>query len=86
MKTCGYFWPQGFLTPFDTMIAESDRMTLEATRLLDKAWKAGLVDAENPFDEQLEQKWIAQRLFHATSLRYAAAMSGPDYATFKVGW
>lgn len=82
----GTSWSGGFLAQFDTTIAEADRMTLEATRLMDKAWKTGLADATNPFDEQLEQKWIAQWLFYATSLRYAAAMSGPDYATFKYGW
>ena len=37
------------------------------------------------FDEANEQKWIREWLFYANSVRYAAAMSGPDYATFKNG-
>lgn len=39
-----------------------------------------------PDDEVVEQKWIAQWLVYANSVRYASAMSGPDYATFKNGW
>ena len=38
------------------------------------------------FDEANEQKWIREWLFYANSVRYAAAISGPDYATFKNGW
>ncbi len=86
-RSChGATWAEGFLAQLDTTIRESDAMTLEATLLLDKAWKEGLVDPKNPFDEALEQEWIEQWLFYATSLRYAAAMSGPDYASFKYGW
>ena len=38
------------------------------------------------FDEAIEQKWIEQWLFYANSVRYASAMAGPDYASFKNGW
>ena len=50
------------------------------------AWEAGLADPANPFDEGIEQKWILQWLFYSNSIRYASAMSGPDYAAFKNGW
>jgi hypothetical protein len=46
----------------------------------------GLADPTNPFDESIEHKWIEQWLFYANSIRYAAAMSGPDYNAFKNGW
>ena len=86
-RSChGTTWATGFLDQLDTTVAETNAMTLEATKLLDKAWKAGLVDPANPFDEALEQQWIAHWLFYATSVRYGAAMAGPDYSTFKYGW
>jgi hydroxylamine dehydrogenase len=50
------------------------------------AWKAKQADPSNPFDEYLEREWVESWLFYANSIRYAAAMSGPDYATFKYGW
>jgi hypothetical protein len=62
-------------------------MTLAATRLLEEAWEHGLADDSNPFDEAIEQKWIAQWLFYGNSVRYASAMTGAqDYTTFKYGW
>jgi mono/diheme cytochrome c family protein len=86
-RSChGTTWAQGFFADLDTTIAESDRMTREATALLERGWASHRADPANPFDEPLEHQWIAQWLFYATSLRYAAAMSGPDYATFKYGW
>jgi hypothetical protein len=45
-----------------------------------------VADKSNPFDEEIEQKWIKQWLVFANSVRYASAMSGPDYAAFKNGW
>ena len=64
----------------------TDDMVLKATQHLQKAWDAGLADAENPFDEHIERLWIEQWLFYANSARYGSAMSGADYATFKNGW
>jgi hypothetical protein len=61
-------------------------MVLTATRLMLEAWDDGLADKTNPFDEFLEKKWVLQWLFYANSVRYASAMSGPDYAAFKNGW
>ena len=79
-------WTDGYFAKFDTTLVESDKMVLAATNLLVSAWNKGLADQSNPFDEALEQKWIAQWLFYANSLRYASAMSGADYASFKLGW
>jgi hypothetical protein len=71
----------------DTAVAETNQMTLEATKLLVKAWDLGLADRKNPFDEYIEQLWIQQWLFYSNSIRYATAMTGaPDYAAFKNGW
>jgi hydroxylamine dehydrogenase len=67
-------------------IEETDRMTLAATELLQKAWALGIADAQNPFDEPFEIKWCEQWLFWSNSIRYGSAMAGPDYTTFKNGW
>ncbi len=86
-QTChGTSWVGGHFAKFNNTIVESDKMVLAATQLLLEAWNMGLADQSNPFDEALEQKWIAQWLFYANSVRYASAMSGPDYAAFKLGW
>ena len=86
-QTChGTSWVGGHFAKFDNTIVESDKMVLASTKLLLEAWNKGLADQSNPFDEAIEQKWIAQWLFYANSLRYASAMSGPDYAAFKLGW
>ena len=79
-------WAEGHFKRFDATIKEGDRMVLAATKLLVKAWDLGLADRTNPFDEAIELKWVKQWLYHANSLRYASAMSGPDYAAFKSGW
>jgi hypothetical protein len=67
-------------------IGETDRMTLAATKLLQKAWALGIADPQNPFDEPFEIKWAEQWLFWSNSIRYGSAMGGPDYAAFKNGW
>ena len=79
-------WIQGYLEQFASNIESADRMVLTSTELMDHAWAKGLADPSNPFDENLEHKWVSQWLIYANSIRYAAAMSGPDYATFKNGW
>jgi hydroxylamine dehydrogenase len=70
----------------DTAVTESNKMTATTTALMSAAWKAKQADPSNPFDEYLEREWVESWLFYANSIRYAAAMSGPDYATFKYGW
>ena len=79
-------WVDGHFERFDVSVSEADKMVLAATRVLQQAWAGGLADNANPFDEVIEQKWVQQWLFYATSVRYAAAMGGPDFASFKNGW
>jgi len=80
-------WVEGHFAKMDNTIRETDRMTLEATKLLIKAWELGVADNSNPFDEHIEQLWIKQWLFYGNSIRYASAMTGaPDYTAFKYGW
>ena len=79
-------WVNGHLAKIETTSEEADEMVLTATQLLLEAWDKGLEDQSNPFDEAIEQKWIEQWLINANSVRYATAMSGPDYAAFKHGW
>ncbi len=90
MKVCrschSSSWTGGFFARFDTTIAETDRMIATTTKLMQRAWDNKLADPKNPFDEKIEQMWIANWLLYANSIRYASAMSGPDYATFKNGW
>ncbi len=82
----GSTWIRGHFEKFDTTVIEADRMVKAATTLMLDAWRQGLADQTNPFDESLEQKWVLQWLFYANSLRYGSAMMGPDYAAFKNGW
>ena len=79
-------WVNQHFARFDSTIAETDKMSLIATQFLLKAWDEGLADQSNPFDETIEHKWIKQWFFYANSVRYASAMGGHDYATFKNGW
>ncbi len=82
----GVSWVDQQIAKIDSTNSEADRMVLAATQVLSDAWKGQLADQKNPFDETLEKKWIYQWLFYANSVRYATAMSGPDYAAFKNGW
>lgn len=79
-------WVNRHFARLDSTIAETDKMTMSATRLIQKAWNEGLANPANPFDETIERLWIKQWFFYANSVRYASAMGGPDYATFKNGW
>jgi hydroxylamine dehydrogenase len=86
-RSChGTDWVNGHFVQLDTTIDEADKMVFAATQLMQKGWELGLADTKNPFDESLERKWVSQWLFYANSLRYSAAMGGPDYAAFKYGW
>jgi cytochrome c553 len=67
-------------------VHETNAMTLTATKLMQRAWKQGKASPKNPFDEELELLWTKQWLFYANSVRYGAAMGGPDYMSFKNGW
>lgn len=70
----------------DTIVAETNAMTLTSTQLMAGAWDKGLADKANPFDEALELSWVRQWLFYSNSIRYSAAMLGPSYAAFEHGW
>lgn len=80
-------WTDSHFIKLENTLKETDKMTLAAMTLLLEAWKLGLADDANPFDEALEQKWIKQWLFYGNTARYASAMTGaPDYVAFKYGW
>lgn len=82
----GALWVQGHFAALDTAVAQTNQMTLAATQLLQEAWKRGLADPANLFDEPLERQWVELWLFHATAARYSAAMGGAGEATFESGW
>ena len=77
---------EGHFAQLDGAIEETNRVTQLATDAVLCAWKSGAASPTNPFDELIEMKWVQQWLFYATSVRYAAAMGGPDYGGFKNGW
>ena len=80
---------QWTLNQFDRISVVSkaaDDMVLSATSIVAAAWREGRAIPDNPFDESIEMQWVAQWLLYANSVRYAAAMMGPDYAAFKNGW
>lgn len=79
-------WATKFFAKIDTTNAHADRLVRTATDMLADAYKRKLIDPANPFDEPIEYYWVNQWLFYANSVRYATAMSGPDYAGFKNGW
>jgi hydroxylamine dehydrogenase len=79
-------WTARHFDKFARTVGDTDRAIAATTELLRLAWKKGLADKANPFDEKLEQKWLTQWLINGNSVRYSSAMGGPDYATFKNGW
>jgi hydroxylamine dehydrogenase len=79
-------WADKHFAKLDATIKETDKMVSSCTELMVKAWKEGWADIANPFDEMIEHKWMLQWFFYANSIRFASAMAGPDYATFKNGW
>jgi hypothetical protein len=83
----GMDWINGHFAKLASTVKETDAMTAAATQLVSEAWKLGIEDKTNPFDEPIEQRWVKQWLFYSNSIRYASAMTGaPDYAAFKNGW
>jgi hypothetical protein len=79
-------WTNSHFDKLDRTVAETNQMVQAATQLVAHAWQNGLADQTNPFDEEIELAWTRQWLFYANSVRYASAMGGPDYASFKNGW
>lgn len=82
----GSGWTDGHRAKLDSTLQETDAMLLDSTAVLSRAWERRLADRKNPFDESIEQQWICPWLFYANAIRYASAMSAPDYAAFKNGW
>lgn len=80
-------WTKGHFAKLDSTIRETNAMTMTATQILLEAWKRGVEDKRNPFDETIEQLWVRHWLVYGNSIRYASAMTGAhDYAAFKNGW
>lgn len=80
-------WTNGHFKQMDAAIKDADQMTYAATKLMLEAWRLGLADKTNPFDQAIEMDWVRQWLFYANTVKYAAAMTGaPDYTSFKNGF
>lgn len=86
-KSChGASWVNAHFNNLDSTVITTNRMTKTTTDLISLAWKNKTADPANPFEEPIEQMWVSSWLLYANSIRYATAMSGPDYAGFKNGW
>ena len=79
-------WTDGYFKKMDATIKAADGMTAAATKLMDEAWREGVADKTNPFDQHIEMDWVKQWLFYANTVKYAAAMSAPYYTSFKDGF
>ncbi|MGD2295703.1 MAG: multiheme c-type cytochrome, partial [Candidatus Aminicenantes bacterium] len=90
MNVCGAChstsWTGNHFKRFHQTVNEVDKMVWAATELMLEVWANDLEEMANPFNETIETSWVEQWLFYANSVRYAAAMMGPDYAAFKNGW
>lgn len=89
-KVCGAChgsgWADGHFTRLDSTLKDTDAMVKVSTEIMLEYWKKNPEEAANPFDGLEERWWTKQWLYYMSSIRYASAMSGPDYATFKDGW
>ncbi len=72
----GNQWTDGFFSKMSDTVQAADKMTLAATKLMDRAWRLGLSDKTNPFSDETEMDWVRQWFFYATSVKYSAAMAG----------
>ena len=79
-------WSDEHLARLDRVVVETNAAVLASTKLMQYGWDHKLADPSNLFDEVSERKWVQSWLFDANSIRYAAAMNGPDYASFENGW
>lgn len=82
----GSSWYTSHFANLDSTIIITNKMTQTATDMVSLAWENKIADPENPFDEPIEQLWVSTWLIYSNSIRYAMAMSGPDYAGFKNGY
>ena len=82
-------WVKGHFKRLDKSIETTNHMTLQATKILIKAWEEGLAEGlpqgQDPFNEAIELKWVEQWLFYGNSTRFASAMGGADYGVFANG-
>ncbi|MCD6489986.1 MAG: cytochrome c3 family protein [Thermodesulfobacterium sp.] len=78
-------WTENFFSKFHNTIKTTNEQTLEATKILLKAWEKSVAEPSNPFDETIEKMWVEQWLFYANSVRFASAMGGADYGVFEKG-
>jgi len=76
-------WTENFFSKFHNTIKTTNEQTLEATKILLKAWEKSVAEPSNPFDETIEKMWVEQWLFYANSVRFASAMGGADYGVFE---
>lgn len=82
-------WVEGHFARLDKSVETTNHMTLQATKILSKAWEEALAEGipqgKSPFDEAIELKWVEQWLFYGNSVRFATAMGGADYGVFANG-
>ncbi|EPR38706.1 hydroxylamine oxidase [Desulfovibrio sp. X2] len=82
----GSAWVEGHWARFEKAIAETDQTVLAGNRVMQKAWKLGLADEKDMFDEYPEKLWGSTWLFYANSSRFTSAMAGGgDYGVFAEG-
>lgn len=79
----------GHFERLDHTIEETNALTRTATQMLQTAWAKGLAKGldqrDSLFNEPIELLWVEQWLFHANSVRFAAAMMGADHGVFAGG-
>jgi len=78
-------WVNGHYKKMAHMNKWADSMVKVSTGLMARAWKTGIADPTNPFDEYIEKLWVETWLFYANSVRFATAMGGADYGVFAHG-
>lgn len=79
-------WVAGHWARFENTIRTTNQSTLTATEIMTEIWERGFAQKDNPFDEAVEKKWTDIWLFHANTIRFAAAMAGGgDYGVFADG-
>ena len=85
----GSGWVEGHFQRLENTIKTTNEITLTATKLMLAAWEngtaRGLTAGDSIFNEAIERKWVELWLFHASSIRFASAMSGADYGVFAGG-
>lgn len=81
-------WVNGHWRRMETVNKELDASVRTATELMLQGWKRKLATGlpGNPFDEDMEKKWLDTWLFYANSSRLTSAMAaGGDYGVFLNG-